>query len=102
MSYLREQFGLGSRPYPIDRERRRRVLVALAEHEMNISALARNIGVSKQYISAVISGRRLSSKTEQRIAAFLGIPVDDLFPCRTPEELGEMRKAEKASRGNAA
>jgi len=52
-TFLREFSGLGSRPYPLDRERRRRVMVALAEKEMTISDLARNLEVSKQYISPI-------------------------------------------------
>jgi len=104
MSFLREVSGLGSRPYPLDRERRRLVLVALAERGLTISGLARALGVSKQYISAVVTGRRLSTETEQRIADYLGKPVDDLFPFRTPKEIGEMRQAEAAAkeRGKAA
>ena len=94
MSYLRELTGLGSRPYPLDRERRRRVMVALAERDMSISDLARSLGVSKQYISAVVCGRRLSANTEQRIALFFGKPINELFPFRTPDEIRKMRQAE--------
>jgi transcriptional regulator with XRE-family HTH domain len=102
MSFLREMFGRGSRPYPLDRERRRRVLVALAERGMTISSLAGNLGLSKSIVSKVISGRRLSPKTEQRIAAFLGKPVDYLFPTRTHEEIKKMREAEAGQKGKAA
>jgi len=101
-SFLREFAGLGGRPYPLDRERRRRVLVALVERDMTISDLARRLGVSRVLISNIISGRRLSPKTEQRIAGFLDKPADYLFPFRTPEEIGEMRQAEAAARGGAA
>jgi transcriptional regulator with XRE-family HTH domain len=101
MSFLRELSGLGSRPYPLDRERRRRVLVALAERDMTISDLARGLGVSKQYVSATINGRRLSTKTEQRIADYLGKPAADLFPFRLPEEIKKMRRAEAAAKGRA-
>jgi plasmid maintenance system antidote protein VapI len=102
MSFLREISGLGSRPYPLDRERRRRVLVALAERGITISGLARSIGVAQAIVSKVISGRRLSLKTEQRIADFLGKSADWLFPARTAKEIGEMRKAEAAAREKAA
>jgi len=95
------QSALGSRPYPLDRDRRRRVMIALAEKETNISELAIKIGISKAIISKVVSGRRFSPKTEQRIADFLGKSSDDLFPERSIEELVEMRKAE-ASRQAAA
>ena len=98
MRLLRSISGLGSRPYPLDRERRRRVMVALAEREMTISMLARSLCIAQATISQVINGRRLSKKTERRIAEYLGKPVDALFPPRTPKEIGEMRQAENAQR----
>ena len=101
-TFLREFSGLGSRPYPLDRERRRRVMVALAEKDITISGLARVLGTSKQYISAVVTGRRLSTKTEQRIAEFLGKPINDLFPFRTPGEIGAMRREEAAAKERVA
>jgi len=103
MSFLKEYGGSGKRPYPLDRDRRRRVMFALDEHAMNISALAKRLNLPVSLISMVISGRRLSVKTEQRIADFLGKPVDDLFPYRTPEEIKKMRQKESAAKqGNAA
>jgi transcriptional regulator with XRE-family HTH domain len=98
--------GLGTRPYPLDKERRRRVLVALAEKDMSISALARALGLSKVYISYIVNGLRLSAKTERRIAEFLGRDIESLFPPRTAEEIGRMRRAEaraeKAAKGRGA
>jgi len=103
MSSLREFSGLGSRPYPIDHERRRRVLIALAENDMTISDLARSLKTSRAIVSQVVNGRRLSSRTEQLIAKYLGKPADYLFPFRTPDEIKKMRQAEKASqKGKAA
>jgi len=104
MSYLREFSGIGSRPYPIDHERRRRVLIALAENDMSISDLSRSLKTSRAIISQVINGRRLSSRTEQLIAKYLDKPADYLFPFRTPDEIKKMRQAEqKASqKGTAA
>jgi len=96
MSFLREFTGLGSRPYPIDRERKKNVMVALAEREINISDLARSLGIAQAIISQVINGRRLSPKTEQRIAEFLGKTPEDLFPSRTLDEIIKMRQAELA------
>lgn len=101
MSFLREDSGLGGRPYPLDRERRRRVLVALAERDMTISGLARVLNLPRSLISMTICGRRLSAKTERRIAEFLGKPVDNLFPSRKAREIGKMRKAEAAAKGAA-
>ena len=104
MSFIRDTFGAGSRPYPLDRERRCRVMVALAEKDLTISALAKNIGLSRVLISNVISGRRLSIKTEQLIAKFLDKPVDYLFPPRTVAEIRKMRQAEQSAvrKGTAA
>ena len=102
MHFLREISGLGSRPYPLDRERRRRVMITLAEKDMTISDLSEKLELSRGLVSKVISGRRLSEKTEQLIADFLEKPVDYLFPFRTPEEIGRMRQAEAAAKGTAA
>ena len=93
---------MGTRPYPKDRERRRRVMVALAEKDMVISDLARALGVSRVLVSNVISGRRLSPKTERRIAEFLGKSEDYLFPERTVEEMAQMRIAEAAGKDKVA
>jgi len=94
--------GRGSRPYPLDHERRKNVLVALAEQEMTISSLSKNIGTPRAIVSQIVSGRRLSPKTEQRIASFLGKKVDDLFPYRSPKQIEKMREAEaKAKRRTA-
>jgi len=102
MKLWREITGLGGRPYPLDRERRRRVMVALAERGMTVSGLARSLNLSQAIISKVINGRRLSPKTERRIAEFLGKPADSLFPPRTAGEIGEMRRAEAEEKGRAA
>ena len=102
MNLLREISGLGNRPYPLDRERQWRVLAALVEHKMNISGLAKALNMSQPLISMVVSGRRLSEKTERRIAEYLGKPADYLFPSRTPEEIRRMRQAEQAAKEKAA
>jgi transcriptional regulator with XRE-family HTH domain len=104
MNILREFSGMGTRPYPLDRERRRRVMIALAERDMSISGLARKIDIDQAVVSKVICGRRLSVKTEMRIAEYLGKPADYLFPKRSFEEIGQMRQAEaeEKERGKAA
>jgi lambda repressor-like predicted transcriptional regulator len=79
------------RPYPLDAERRRLVRVELAKRDMTISDLARALGMHQGNLSNVISGRRLSPKTEKRIAAFLGVPAEALFPERTRGEIAAMR-----------
>jgi len=96
-------FSFGKRPYPLDRERRRRVLIALAEKDLNISSLARTLNLARSYVSEIISGRDFSDSVQQRIADFLGKSADYLFPFRTPDEIKKMRQAEKASqKGKAA
>ncbi len=102
MSILREVSGLGSRPYPLDHERRRNVLIALAEQDMTISDLARKTKIPRAIISQIINGRRRSEKTEQRIADFLGKPVDSLFPTRTGVEIKKMRQAEASAKEKAS
>ena len=97
-----EVLGIGARPYPLDRERRRRIMVALAEKEMTISDLAQNLGISRELVSYTINGRRLSLHIEQRIADHLGKLRDYLFPPRTMEEIIQMRNAEAAEKGRAA
>ncbi len=103
MNILREFSGRGTRPYPLDRERRRRVMVALAERDMTISGLARNLSIDQAIVSKVINGRRLSSKIEAQIAVYLERHEDYLFPKRTSEEIVQMRQAEaEAKRGEKA
>ena len=101
MSFLRDVFGPGSRPYPLDRERWERVMLELIKKRMSISGLAKAIGIARTCASETISGRRLSSKTEQRIAEYLGKPADELFPSRTVEEIRQMRQAEAAQQAAA-
>ena len=98
MSYLRDFCGVGSRPYPLDHECRLQILHILLDRQMSISDLAKSLGIARAIISQVISRRRLSPKTEQRIAEYLGKPVDYLFPTRTPEEIALMRQAETAGK----
>jgi plasmid maintenance system antidote protein VapI len=99
MNFLRELSGMGTRPYPIDRERRKRVLWELVDRDMTIGDLAKALNLCLPHVSNIISGRRLSTRTEQRIADFLGKSADYLFPFRTPEEIGRMRRAEEEAKG---
>jgi len=95
MSSIAKIMGI-HRPYPLDRERRRRVLVLLAEKDMSISDLSRSLKTSRAIISQVINGRRLSSRTEKIIADYLGKPVDYLFPPRSIAEMLAMQKGKAA------
>ncbi|MFC2599684.1 MAG: helix-turn-helix domain-containing protein [Treponema lecithinolyticum] len=87
-------FGL-KRPYPFDGERRRRVLTELARRGMSITELAYAIGASQSNVSEVINGRRLQESLEKRIADYLHVNCDYLFPRRTVRELLELQKQEK-------
>lgn len=87
-------YGL-KRPYPFDGERRRRVLVELARRGMCITDLARAIGDARPNVSAVINGRCLQASLEERIAAYLQVDRNYLFPRRTVRELLELQKQEK-------
>ena len=89
-------YGL-KRPYPFDGERRRRVLVELARRGMTISALARAIRTRQSMVSDVINGRRLQASLEERIAAYLQVDRNYLFPQRTPKELLELQKKERGA-----
>jgi transcriptional regulator with XRE-family HTH domain len=79
------------RPYPPDADRRRRVRIELARRDLTISDLALALGMHRGNLTDVINGIRLSPKTERRIAAFLDVPVEALFPVRTMDELEALR-----------
>ena len=87
-------FGL-KRPCPFDSERRRRVLTELARRGMCITDLAFAVGCARQQLGAVINGRRLQESLEKRIADYLHVSCDYLFPRRTVRELLELQKQEK-------
>ncbi|WP_449189419.1 helix-turn-helix domain-containing protein [Treponema lecithinolyticum] len=87
-------FGL-KRPYPFDGERRRRVLTELARRGMSITEFSRAIGATQSHVSEVINGRRLQESLEKRIADYLHVSCDYLFPRRTVRELLELQKQEK-------
>lgn len=88
----------GCRPYPMDKERQKRCHVVLGNYGMSIAELSVHLGVSRQYVSEVISGRRLSKSAETRIAQFFGLPRTAMFPLRTAEEIARMRAAEAAEK----
>ncbi|MDR2185423.1 MAG: helix-turn-helix transcriptional regulator [Treponema sp.] len=90
------------RPYPPDKERRIRIKIELAQRDMTVSDLARALHIHQGNLSAIINGTRLSKKTEERIAAYFGMPRQELFPPRTKGELEAMRRAAAADKGRAA
>lgn len=92
-SIARRDAGL-RRPYPFDRERKKRVMVELARRCMSVSELARKLDVNQGNLASCISGRYLSPSLEERIAEYLGRPVQYLFPERTVAQLLAMQAAE--------
>ena len=84
----------GCRPFPFDIERKERCQEILSTYGMTMAELAFHVGIKKSNLSKIISGRDLSPSNEQRIATFLNIPREYLFPERTPLEIAAMRKAE--------
>ena len=89
------------RPYPLDEERRWRVLTELARCGMTITNLARAIGSNQSNVSNVINGRLLQRSLEERIAAYLHVSREYLFPERTVAEILELKKKEEARKGGA-
>lgn len=88
----------GCRPFPVDKDRQERCRRVLDGYGMTITELAMHLGVSKQYVGEVISGKRLSESAETRIAQFLGFSRTQLFPLRTAEEIARMRQVEAAEK----
>lgn len=84
----------GCRPFPIDKERQYRCQTVLSQLNMTITELAQFMGWYKSYTSELISGKRISPVNEKRIATFLGVPAEFLFPQRTPQEIAALREQE--------
>lgn len=99
--FLSALSGRGSRPYPIDVERKTRVMVELAKRGMTITDLALHLNIDQGYLSKLISGRDLSDVNEEVIARFFHMPKDYLFPPRSGVEIMAMREAEEQRRGAA-
>ena len=91
----------GCKPFPIDRERQIRCQTVLAQLDMTITELSQFMGWQKGYVSKLVSGRELSVANEARIANFLGVPVDFLFPQRTPQEIAALREQEAREKEQA-
>ena len=84
----------GSRPFPLDKERKQRCKAVLDSNQMTITELAFHLGQPKSVISEIISGRRLTEKGETEIANFFNLPREAMFPLRTAEQIYYMRVAE--------
>ncbi len=92
----------GCRPFPVDHDRQERCRTVLNSCGMTITELAMHLGISKQLVSSVINGRQPSPTTERRIATFLGVSEDALFPPRTAGQIAAMREAERLEKARAA
>ena len=77
----------GCRPFPVDKDRQERCRKVLESCGMTITELALHLGVSRVYISNILSGRNLTPAGETKIANFFGVPREALFPLRTAEEI---------------
>lgn len=84
----------GCSPFPIDKERQCRCQTVLSQLNMSVTELAQFMGWQKSYMSRLISGRELSVANEARVATFLGVPAEFLFPQRTPQEIAALREQE--------
>ena len=92
----------GSRPFPVDKDRKERCMAVLRSRGISISELAAIMGVSRELIHRIISGRRLSPATETRIAGLFGLPREAMFPPRTAAEIAYMREAERREKARVA
>lgn len=90
------------RPFPLDEERKRRVMVELARRGLTISELASRIGANQGHVSSCINGRLLSRTLEERIASYLKLPAEYLFPVRTGKQLLAMKQAEEEGKAERA
>ena len=88
----------GCRPFPVDKDRQERCRKVLDDCGMTITELAMHLGVSRVYVSKILSGRNITPDGETRIAQFFGLSRTQLFPLRTAEEIAGMRAAEAAEK----
>ena len=68
----------------------------------NIIDLARKLKINYTVLTEIINGTRRSPVNEKRIAAFFKMPVSELFPPRTQDEIAEMNKKEQERNKGAA
>jgi plasmid maintenance system antidote protein VapI len=62
---------------------------------MTVSDLAKVLKMPASVLSEVVNGRRLSRKTEEKIAAFFGKSREELFPGRSLYDLMLLSEQEK-------
>jgi plasmid maintenance system antidote protein VapI len=56
---------------------------------MPASALAKELHLRPSHLYEIISGTRISPKTEAKIAAYFGLPAEALFPRRKWKDVRE-------------
>lgn len=88
---MTEQQRLWLRQLPVEGRIKNRLRIAMVLMGVDNSELARRTDLQDQYISAVATGRlvNISLRNAQRIAAALGITIDDLFPGNADAEKEE-------------
>lgn len=79
-------------------ERKAAFRAAATLHELTMSNAARQLGVSYNHLMLVLAGpeghkegREGSAALRERIAAFLGRPVDEVFPLHPAGQPGAQR-----------
>ena len=100
MGFLNSVYGL-RRPYPFDEVRKKRVMVELSKRGLTITKLSLLISSQRPHVCDVINGRRLQRSLEERIAAYLHVSREYLFPERTVAEILELKKKEDERKGGA-
>jgi len=65
----------------------------LAEHELSKAQVARDLGVSPQMVSMILSGERMSKARHEQLTAY-GIPAELLPEPRKPKQPGRKRCAD--------
>lgn len=68
------------RLYPGDTKRRCMVRVELAKRDMSMKEMAQTLGLCPSHVNETVNGVRRTRGIEEKIAAFLDLPVDKLFP----------------------
>ncbi len=97
------KYKVTQRPYPKDIERLFNVKKAMVKFKIaSVSELAVKLKINYTVLTEIINGTRRSPVNEKRIAAFFKMPVSELFPPRTQDEIAEMNKKEQERNKGAA
>ena len=98
-----KRYRVTKRPYPKDIERLFNVKKAMAKFKISsVSELAGKLKINYKVLTEIINGTRRSLINEKRVAAFFKMPVEELFPPRTQDEIAQMNKREKERNKGAA